>query len=71
MTSKRGGDILTIGFLTTVVMWVILYISAIPPGVAPLWLAAVLLVGVLFAGGFRLARLSGRSWRGGAWNGKS
>ena len=66
MTSKRGGDILTIGFTTTVVMWVILYISAIPPGKVPLWLAAVVLVGVLFAGGFRLARLSGQTWRGGA-----
>ncbi len=66
MTGKRGGDILTIGFFTTVVMWVILYISAIPPGKVPLWLAAVALACVLFRGGFRLARLSGRSWQGGA-----
>ena len=66
MTSNRGGDILTFGFSTTVVMWVILYVSAIPPGVLPLWLAAIVLAGVLFAGGFRLARLSGRTWRGGA-----
>ncbi len=35
MANKRGGDILTIGFSTTVVMWVILYVSAMPPGVWP------------------------------------
>jgi len=66
MVRKRGGDILTIGFGTTVVMWVILYVSAIPPGVVPLWIAAVVLAGMLFVGGFRLARVSGRTWRGGA-----
>ncbi len=65
MASKRGGDILTIGFGTTVVMWVILYVSAMPPGIVPLWLAAVVLAGWLFAAGYGLARKTGRGWRGG------
>ncbi len=65
MANKRGGDILTIGLGTTVVMWVILYISAIPPGIVPLWLAAVVLAGWLFVAGYGLARKTGRGWRGG------
>ena len=69
MASKRGGDILTIGFGTTVVMWVILYVSAMPRGIVPLWLAAVVLAGWLFAVGYGLARKTGRGWRGGVWLG--
>ena len=69
MANKRGGDILTVGFGTTVVMWVILYVSAIPRGIVPLWLAAVVLAGWLFAAGYGLARKTDRGWRGGVWLG--
>ena len=69
MASKRGGDILTIGFSTTVVMWVILYVAAMPLGLVPMWLAAVVLAGGLFAAGDGLARKTGRGWRGGVWLG--
>ncbi len=69
MANKRGGDILTIGFGTTVVMWVILYVSAMPRAIVPLWLAAVVLAGWLFAAGYGLARKTGRGWRGGVWLG--
>ena len=64
---KAGGDLLAIAFGTTIVMWAILYIAAMPPGYAVLRImAAVAIVVCLFAAGFTAGRWGGRSWKGGA-----
>ncbi|MHC4710245.1 MAG: hypothetical protein ACYTA3_07445, partial [Planctomycetota bacterium] len=64
---KAGGDLLAIAFGTTIVMWAILYIAAMPPGYAALRImAAVAIVVCLFAAGFTAGRWGGRSWKGGA-----
>jgi len=56
---KAGGDLLAIAFGTTIVMWAILYIAAMPPGYAALRImAAVAIVVCLFAAGFT----AGRCW---------
>ncbi|MHC4981310.1 MAG: COX15/CtaA family protein, partial [Planctomycetota bacterium] len=64
---KAGGDLLAIAFGTTVAMWAILYIAAMPPGYAVLRIiAAVAIVGCLFGAGFAAGRWGGRGWKGGA-----
>jgi cytochrome c oxidase assembly protein subunit 15 len=62
-----GGDLLAIAFGTTVAMWAILYIAAMPPGYAALrMIAAVAVVACLFGAGYTAGRCSGRGWAGGA-----
>ena len=52
-----GGDLLAIAFGTTIAMWAILYIAAMPPGYAALRImAAVAIVVCLFAAGFTAGR---------------
>jgi cytochrome c oxidase assembly protein subunit 15 len=64
---KAGGDLLVIAFGTTVAMWAILYIAAMPPGFAILRIiAAVAVVGCLFGAGYAAGRDGGRTWIGGA-----
>ncbi|MHC4273826.1 MAG: COX15/CtaA family protein [Planctomycetota bacterium] len=64
---KAGGDLLVIAFGTTVAMWTILYIAAMPPGYAVLRvIAAFAVVGCLFGAGYAAGRDGGRSWIGGA-----
>jgi cytochrome c oxidase assembly protein subunit 15 len=64
---KAGGDLLAIAFGTTVAMWTILYIAAMPPGYAVLRvIGAFAVVGCLFGAGYAAGRDAGRSWVGGA-----
>jgi cytochrome c oxidase assembly protein subunit 15 len=63
----RGGDLLTIAFATTVAMWALLYVAAMPPGHTWLWIVvAVAIVGGLFGAGFVTGRFAGRGLAGGA-----
>ena len=60
----RGSDLLAVVFGTTLVVWSVLYLAAVPPGLVPPRLAAVVVALSLFGAGFVLGR-AGRSWRGG------
>ncbi len=66
MTSKQSGDILTFGFGSTVAMWIVLYITAMPPGKVPVLLAAALIALLLMGAGYLRGRLTGCKWAGGA-----
>jgi heme A synthase len=67
-TSGRlgAGDLLAISFGTSVVMWLIGYVSRLQPGLVPSWLVAALLLGVAVAGGFLAGWLTDRGAAGGA-----
>ncbi len=67
----RGGDILTIALGAIVVMWTILYLAAIPPGLMPLWIAFGFVCAVLLLAGVIAARSAGRTVVGGAVIGAS
>ncbi|MCH8822514.1 MAG: COX15/CtaA family protein [Planctomycetes bacterium] len=66
MTNKRSGDIFTFGFGATVLMWIVLYITAMPLGIVPLPLAAILVGLLLLVVGYLRGRATGCSWAGGA-----
>ena len=63
---RKGADILAIGFATTVAMWTLLYIAALPPGHFGVWFVVGILVAVLFAAGLLAGRFAGRGATGGA-----
>jgi cytochrome c oxidase assembly protein subunit 15 len=64
---KAGGDLLAIAFGTTVAMWAILYVAAMPPGYAALRIiGAVAIVVCLFGAGYMAGRCGGRGAKGGA-----
>ena len=63
-STPRGADLLSIIFGTTLVIWSVLYVAAVPPGFMPPLLTAGLIGVVLLAGGFVTGR-AGRGWRGG------
>jgi cytochrome c oxidase assembly protein subunit 15 len=65
-TTRRGADVLAIGFAATVCMWGIAYVSLMQPGlvVGEVLFVAILMVAV--AGGLFAARLAGRGIVGGA-----
>ncbi len=56
----RGGDLLTIGFATTVVMWGVGYLAHLPGMAAPSWLVFVLMVSLMVGGGAVHARMARR-----------
>lgn len=60
MTTRPAGDrgaLLALGFGTTVAMWAAGYVTHLPAVSAPSWLVAVLMVAMLFGGGFAAGRL--------------
>ncbi len=67
--SRRGADVLAIGFGATVVMWAIAYVSLMQPGqvVGELLFGAIVLCAV--GAGFAAVRLAGRGVGGGAMAG--
>lgn len=64
-----AGDILAIGFGTTVAMWAIGYLARLPVVLAPPSLVLVLLLAGLLAAGFVAGRKGSRGVRGGAYSG--
>ncbi|MBK9304702.1 MAG: hypothetical protein IPM94_12700 [bacterium] len=62
----RGGDILTLGFATTVAMWAVGYFGRLPGVQARRWVLMPLMFGLLILGGRLAGRWTGRGWRGGA-----
>lgn len=64
-SSPRGGDVLTIGFGTTVAMWAIGYVTKMPLFVVSPMLIAGLLLAALLVGGFVAGRSTRRGWSGG------
>ena len=66
----RGiGDILTIGFGTTVAMWGAGYVCRLPGALAPAWLLLVLMLVCLLAGGWVAGRYTTRGLRAGVYVG--
>ena len=64
---RRGADTLAIAFATTVTIWSLLYVAALPAVAGGWWLAIGLtVVGCLFAAGCAAGRYAGRGARGGA-----
>ncbi len=62
----RGAAVLAVTFATTVGMWTLLYVAAMPPGHPVVWGGAALAIIVcLFAGGFVLGRFAGLGAAGG------
>ncbi|MCA9243039.1 MAG: COX15/CtaA family protein [Phycisphaerales bacterium] len=73
MTETRGrndiGDILTIGFGTTVAMWTIGYLCRMPGSSVPNFMLFGLLIAFGVLGGAAAGRFSRRSWTVGLWTG--
>ena len=67
--SRGAGDVLAIGFGTTVAMWAVGYLARLPVVLAPPALVFVLMLLALFAGGFVAGRRTSRGVRGGAYAG--
>jgi heme A synthase len=65
----KGGDILAIGFGTTVAMWGAAYLARLPVVSAPPALVLVLLLAALVAGGYVAGLRGGRGVRGGVYGG--
>jgi heme A synthase len=66
MGSRRTmGDVLTVGFGTSVAMWAIGYLGRIPPVIAPSWLIGMLMLGCIVVGGWVAGRFGPRGVRGG------
>ena len=64
---RRGADTLAIAFATTVAMWSLLYVAALPAVGGALWLAIGLgVVGCLFVAGWLAGRYACRGAGGGA-----
>lgn len=66
MTAPRGADILAISLATTVAMWTLFYVAAMPPGLIPLWPVAFAIAVGLLAAGLVAGRYAGRGLAGGA-----
>ena len=64
-----AGDVLAIGFGTTVAMWALAYVARLPVVLAPPSIVFGLLILVLFAGGFVAGSRGTRGVRGGAYAG--
>ena len=66
-TPRKGADLLAIGFGTTVIMWTLFYVAALPPGSRALWVVIIAAcVAGLFGAGFVAGRFAGRRLAGGA-----
>ena len=64
-TGRGRGEVLALGFGTSVAMWFVGYLCRMPPAAVPSWLLALLLLGCLAGGGFAAGRLGSRGWRSG------
>ena len=69
---RFAGDILTIGFATTVAMWGLAYFAHLPKQIAdlpqaalPNWLLLLIITLMIVVAGFLTGWLSGRGWIGG------
>jgi cytochrome c oxidase assembly protein subunit 15 len=67
--SRGAGDVLAIGFGTSVAMWAIGYLARLPVVLAPPALVLVLMLLALVAGGFLAGSRGPRGVRGGAYGG--
>jgi cytochrome c oxidase assembly protein subunit 15 len=67
--SRALGDVLAVGFGTTVAMWAIGYLARLPVVLAPPALVLALLLLTLVAGGFLAGRRGSRGLLGGAYSG--
>lgn len=63
--SIEPGAALTLGFATSVAMWMAGYLARLPGLEAPSWLVLVLMLGLMAAGGFLAGRLSAGGWKTG------
>jgi len=63
--ASASGEVLALGFGTSVAMWFLGYVCRMPAAPAPSWVLASGLLACLVAGGFAAGRLTGR-WRAGA-----
>lgn len=67
-TSKaQRGDLLALGFGTTVAMWAVGYVGRIPPAIAPNRLLLILMVACLFGGAVLAGQRTRRGWKAGLW----
>lgn len=66
---RAAGDLLTIGFGTSVAMWAVGYVMRNPEISAPGWLLAAALFACVLLGGFLAGRLTEGGWRAGALSG--
>ena len=64
--SRAAGEVLALGFGTTVAMWAVAYLARLPVVLAPPALVLALLLLAQFAGGFLAGRLGSRGVAGGA-----
>ncbi|HUK12915.1 MAG TPA: COX15/CtaA family protein [Thermoanaerobaculaceae bacterium] len=62
----RGSAALTLGFGTSVAMWVVCYLSRLPPALVPNWVLATLLLLCLLGGGAVAGGTGRGGWRLGA-----
>lgn len=63
------GDVLTLGFGTTLAMWAVGYVCRLPTITVPSSVVLVLMLVCLIAGGFAAGRYARRGWRGGLYTG--
>ena len=62
-----GGDILTLGFGTTVAMWAAGYVCRLPGAGVSGWVLMVLMLACLLGGGLVAGLRTGRGWKGGLY----
>jgi cytochrome c oxidase assembly protein subunit 15 len=65
--ASGGGDILTLGFGTTVAMWAAGYVCRLPGAGVPGWVLMVLMLACLLGGGLVAGLRTGRGWKGGLY----
>jgi len=65
LAPPAAGDLLTLGFGTTVAMWTMGYAGWALSDIVPGWLTVALMTLCLLCGGWLTGRLTGRGWRGG------
>ena len=63
--APRSGDVLALGFGTSVSMWFLGYLCRMPVAPAPSWVLGIGLLACLAAGGYAAGRLTDRGWVGG------
>jgi len=68
-SSPRITDVLALGFGTSLAMWFAGYLCRLPFISLPAWLAAILMLACLIAGGYYAGRFSRRGWTAGMLSG--
>jgi cytochrome c oxidase assembly protein subunit 15 len=66
---RGAGDVLALGFGTTVAMWAVAYVARLPVVLAPPWVVLACLLLALVAGGYLAGSRTARGTRGGAYAG--